>query len=45
VPDFIQVVEDLPRTASEKVQSRFLAEQVRQSALNVFARPAPALHA
>jgi crotonobetaine/carnitine-CoA ligase len=45
IPDFIQVVEDLPRTASEKVQARFLAEQVRQSALNVFARPAPALHA
>jgi acyl-CoA synthetase (AMP-forming)/AMP-acid ligase II len=44
VPDFIQVVDDLPRTASEKVQARFLAGQVVRSAPNVFARPAPALH-
>jgi acyl-CoA synthetase (AMP-forming)/AMP-acid ligase II len=39
VPDFLQVVGDLPRTASEKVQVRFLVEQLTESADNVFSRP------
>ena len=39
VPDFLQVVDDLPRTASEKVQVRFLIEQFDESAGNVFSRP------
>jgi crotonobetaine/carnitine-CoA ligase len=40
VPDFIQVVDDLPRTASEKVQARFLAAKLQDSAGRAFARPA-----
>jgi crotonobetaine/carnitine-CoA ligase len=40
VPDFIQVVDDLPRTASEKVQARFLAAQLTEAATSAFARPA-----
>jgi carnitine-CoA ligase len=39
VPDFLQVVDDLPRTASEKVQVRFLVQQLDESAGNVFSRP------
>ena len=39
IPDFLQVVDDLPRTASEKVQVRFLAAQLDESADNVFSRP------
>jgi crotonobetaine/carnitine-CoA ligase len=39
VPDFLQVVDDLPRTASEKVQVRFLVETLSESARNVFTRP------
>ena len=39
IPDFLQVVDDLPRTASEKVQVRFLIEQLTDSASNVFLRP------
>jgi crotonobetaine/carnitine-CoA ligase len=39
VPDFLQVVDDLPRTPSEKVQVRFLVAQLDESAGNVFARP------
>jgi len=40
VPDFIQVVEDLPRTASEKVQARFLAAKLQESQAHAFVRPA-----
>jgi acyl-coenzyme A synthetase/AMP-(fatty) acid ligase len=40
VPDFIQVVDDLPRTASEKVQARFLAAKLNEPTTNAFARPA-----
>ncbi len=43
VPDFLQVVDDLPRTASEKVQARFLLEQLSESAENVFTRAAAAV--
>ena len=39
IPDFLQVVDDLPRTASEKVQARFLVEQLSESADNVLSRP------
>src|SRR5437764_13214144 len=39
VPDFLQVVDDLPRTASEKVQVRFLVEALSESGRNVFTRP------
>jgi crotonobetaine/carnitine-CoA ligase len=39
VPDFIQVVDDLPRTASEKVQTRFLLEALKESGADVFTRP------
>jgi acyl-CoA synthetase (AMP-forming)/AMP-acid ligase II len=39
IPDFLQVVDDLPRTASEKVQVRFLIEQLTESAPNVYLRP------
>lgn len=39
VPDYLQVVDDLPRTASEKVQVRFLVETLSESAPNVFTRP------
>jgi crotonobetaine/carnitine-CoA ligase len=39
VPDFVQVVDDLPRTASEKVQARFLLDGLSESAPNVFTRP------
>jgi crotonobetaine/carnitine-CoA ligase len=39
VPDFLQVVTDLPRTASEKVQVRYLVSQLTESADNVFSRP------
>jgi acyl-coenzyme A synthetase/AMP-(fatty) acid ligase len=38
VPDVIQVVDDLPRTASEKVQARFLAAKLQGSG-KAFARP------
>lgn len=40
VPDFIQVVDELPRTASEKVQARFLAAKLKDSGNHAFARPA-----
>jgi acyl-CoA synthetase (AMP-forming)/AMP-acid ligase II len=36
VPDFIQVVDELPKTASEKVQARFLAEKLDPSDRYVF---------
>jgi acyl-CoA synthetase (AMP-forming)/AMP-acid ligase II len=38
VPDFIQVVDELPKTASEKVQARFLVERLDPSDRFVFAR-------
>jgi acyl-coenzyme A synthetase/AMP-(fatty) acid ligase len=38
VPDFIQVVDELPKTASEKVQARFLAEKLDPSDRYVFPR-------
>ena len=41
IPDLIQVVDDLPRTASEKVQSRFLAAALENGiASRVYSRPA-----
>jgi acyl-CoA synthetase (AMP-forming)/AMP-acid ligase II len=40
VPDFIQVVDDLPRTASQRVQARFLAAKLQGSTKSAFARPA-----
>jgi acyl-CoA synthetase (AMP-forming)/AMP-acid ligase II len=39
VPDFIQVVDDLPRTVSQQVQARFLAAKLQGSARSAFARP------
>jgi crotonobetaine/carnitine-CoA ligase len=39
VPDVIQVVDDLPRTASEKVQARFLAAKLQAANGQAFARP------
>jgi crotonobetaine/carnitine-CoA ligase len=40
VPDFIQVVDHLPRTVSQQVQARFLAAKLQGSARSAFARPA-----
>lgn len=40
VPDVIQIVDDLPRTASEKVQARFLQEDLEAGGPNVFPRQA-----
>ena len=41
IPDLIQVVDDLPRTASEKIQSRFLAAALENGiASRVYSRPA-----
>jgi crotonobetaine/carnitine-CoA ligase len=40
VPDVIQIVDDLPRTASEKVQARFLKEDLDAQGPNVFSRQA-----
>jgi len=37
VPDFIQVVDEIPKTASEKPLERFLAEALDVNANNVFA--------
>jgi acyl-coenzyme A synthetase/AMP-(fatty) acid ligase len=39
VPDFVHVVAELPRTASEKVQTRFLVEDFSAAGARVFARP------
>ncbi len=36
VPGFLQVVEEIPKTASEKPQTRFLLEQFDKSADNVY---------
>jgi len=38
IPDFIQVVDELPKTASEKVQTRFLVEKLDPSDRFVFTR-------
>jgi len=40
VPDYIQVVDELPKTATEKVQTRLLAGAFDPSSPGVFARPA-----
>jgi crotonobetaine/carnitine-CoA ligase len=37
VPSYLQVVDEIPKTASEKPQTRFLLEQFDKSAENVFA--------
>jgi carnitine-CoA ligase len=42
VPDYIQVVDELPRTASEKVQTRFLIAALDASAPGVYVRPGAA---
>lgn len=39
VPDYVQVVDELPKTATEKVQTRFLAEVFDQAAPGVYASP------
>jgi crotonobetaine/carnitine-CoA ligase len=38
VPDFIQLVHKIPKTASEKPQERFLAEAFETDAENIFTR-------
>ena len=38
VPDYIQVVDELPKTATEKVQTRLLAQAFDPSAHYVFSR-------
>jgi len=43
VPDYIQVVDELPKTASEKVQTRFLAAALDASAPGVYVRPSAAV--
>lgn len=40
VPDFIQVVDEIDKTPSGKVQSRFLAERFARERESVFERPA-----
>jgi crotonobetaine/carnitine-CoA ligase len=39
VPDYIQVVHELPKTATEKVQTRLLVQSFDPSSPRVFARP------
>jgi crotonobetaine/carnitine-CoA ligase len=39
VPDYIQVVDELPKTATEKVQTRLLVQSFDPSSPRVFARP------
>ena len=43
VPGYIQVVDEIPKTASEKPQERFLLEAFAAEADNVFTEPATAL--
>ncbi len=43
VPDYVQVVDELPKTASEKVQTRFLAAMLDPSSPRVFVRPGAAV--
>jgi len=38
VPDFIQVLDELPKTATEKVQTRLLVQSFDPSSPRVFAR-------
>ena len=38
VPSHLQVVEEIPKTASEKPQERFLAERFTEGAEGVFTR-------
>jgi len=38
IPDYIQVVDELPKTASEKVQTRFLAAALDASTPGVYLR-------
>ncbi len=40
VPGFLQVLEEIPKTASEKPQDRFLIEALRQDRAEVYAQPA-----
>jgi crotonobetaine/carnitine-CoA ligase len=42
LPDYIQVVAELPKTASEKVQTRFLAASLNPSSPGVYVRPGAA---
>lgn len=43
VPDYVQVVDELPKTATEKVQTRFLLQTFDPAAPGVFARPGAAV--
>ena len=43
VPDYVQVLDELPKTATEKVQTRYLAEAFDPSARGVFTRPGAAV--
>jgi crotonobetaine/carnitine-CoA ligase len=43
VPDYLQVVEELPKTASEKVQTRFLAQRLDPTLPGVFVKGTPSL--
>jgi carnitine-CoA ligase len=43
LPDYVQVVDELPKTASEKVQTRFLAANLDLSQPGVFVRPGAAV--
>jgi crotonobetaine/carnitine-CoA ligase len=36
VPDFVQVLDDIPKTASEKPQERFLVEAFAQDPANIY---------
>jgi len=38
VPDYIQVLDELPKTATEKVQTRLLAQSFDPSSPRVFAQ-------
>jgi crotonobetaine/carnitine-CoA ligase len=39
VPDYIQVLDEIPKTASEKPQERFLAEAFEANPADVYAAP------
>ena len=39
VPSYLQIVEEIPKTASEKPQERFLLERFDPRASNVHGRP------
>jgi crotonobetaine/carnitine-CoA ligase len=43
VPDYVQLVDELPKTASEKVQTRFLAAALATSTAGVYSRPGAAV--